>query len=195
MQRYRRDPPRPRKAAKRPEPSLPISRPRSSASKKIMAIRAQKAHTSRCVGFMRRMPGYAPRLANRRFAINTGEIARKRSNSIGPRQSAPTWEGHLDEVATRNGDIQASVPDQGHRTPAAGGCLRSRDRRRADRRPVVSMFSPDRHHDHGSRLTAATFLDRDDFHQFGRSCRCAAGRRGLTMNQHRTTIEALTANS
>src|SRR6202011_190976 len=46
-------------------------------------------------------------------------------NRARPRQFE---EADLDEVATRNGDIQASVPDQGHRSPAAGGSLRGRDR-------------------------------------------------------------------
>src|SRR5487761_2742934 len=91
---------------------------------------------------------------------------------------APTQKGDLDEIATGNGDIQVSVPDQGHRTPTAGRCLRSRDRRGTDRGPVVSLLPPRRDADHGSRRTAASLLARDVFHQFGRPGGRAAGRRG-----------------
>ena len=78
-------------------------------------------------------------------------------------------EADLDKVATRNGDIQASVPDQGHRTPVRGWRLRGRDRRRDDRRPVVSVLPPRRHHDHGPGSSAAGRLDGNDLDQLGRS--------------------------
>jgi hypothetical protein len=40
-----------------------------------------------------------------------------------------------------------------------------------------SGLPPRRHHDHGSRGSAAPFLNGNDLHQFGRSLRCTAQRR------------------
>jgi len=123
--------------------------------------------------------GLCSEAANERFATKADGNARKRSDFHRiARNRASAGIDELDEIATRNGDFCASVPDQGYRPPAAGGSLRGRDRRGTDRRPVVSVLPPRRHHDHGSRRAAAAFLDRDVFHQFGRSRRRPASRRG-----------------
>src|ERR1700694_5986687 len=63
-------------------------------------------------------PGLCSEAANRGFAKKLTNDARKRFDSpriaLGSRQPEGA---ELDEVATRNGDIQASVPDQGYRSP------------------------------------------------------------------------------
>jgi hypothetical protein len=142
------------------------------------------------VSDVRRMQGCHPRLRTNDCNKSWRSSAKAIRFALDLRARASPKAGELDEVAARNGDIQAFIPDQGHRPPAAGRSLRSGDRRRTDRRPVVSLLPPHRHHDHGSRRAAAPPVDRDAFHQFGRPRRRAAGRRGrIAMNEHHATTE------
>ena len=81
---------------------------------KVVAISAQKAHRS---AVFASSTGFKAAIRSRAHDLQQKPTMTRESIRFAGIEpgSRPTKAGELDEVAARNGDIQAFVPDQGHR--------------------------------------------------------------------------------